>query len=141
MIRSTLAGVAGLAIAVLIIMVNEKIGHMIYPPPEGIDFSDPEVVRPYLASLPAWALLQLIAGWMIGVFAGILVASAVGHAKPLIYAVIIGGLIFAATAANLILIPHPMWFNVIALAAILASTWYAKNVADKAPDAARGDDG
>ena len=134
MIRSTLAGVAGLAISVLIVMVNERIGHMIYPPPEGLDFSDPDVTRPYLASLPAWALLQLIVGWMLGVFAGILVASAIGNAKPLIYAVIIGGLILAATIANLILIPHPMWFNVIGPAAILASAWYAKIIAEKAAE-------
>jgi len=106
---------------------------MIYPPPEGIDFSDPDVVRPYLASLPAWALLQVMAGWMIGVFSGILVAAAIGYLKPLVYAVGIGGLVFAATVANLIMVPHPMWFNVISLAGILASTWYAKTVSEKAP--------
>ncbi len=133
MIRSILGGVTGIAVAVAIIAVNERLGHLINPPPDGLDFSDPDAVRPYLASLPAWALLQVMAGWMIGVFAGVLVASAIGHAKPLIYAVAVGGLIFAATVANLILIPHPMWFNVISLAAILASTWYAKVIASKAP--------
>jgi hypothetical protein len=134
MIRSVLAGFIGILIAVGIVWLNERLGHMVYPPPEGIDFSNPDVVRPYLASLPAWALLQLMAGWMIAVFVGIVVASAIGRAKPLIYAIAIGGIIFAATLSNLIIIPHPMWFNVISLVAILASTWYAKVVADKAPD-------
>ena len=32
------------------------------------------------------------------------------------------------------IVPHPMWFNVISLAAIVAGTWYAKTVASSAPD-------
>ncbi len=134
MLRNSVAAVVGIALAVAIVWLNERLGHMAYPPPEGIDFSDPDVVRPYLASLPAWALLQLMAGWVIATFAGIVVACAIGNAKPHIFAVVIGGLIFLATVSNLIIIPHPMWFNVVSLVAILASAWYAKVVAEKAPD-------
>lgn len=131
MIRSILAGIIGVAIAIGIVAFNEKLGHMAFPPPDGIDFSDPDVIRPYLASLPAWKLLQVMAGWVVGVFVGILVASRIGNASPMVYTVVIGGLIFAATVANLIIIPHPMWFNVTGLGAIALSAWFARSIAEQ----------
>lgn len=133
MIRNIIAGVVGVVVALAIIALNEKLGQMVFPPPEGIDFSDPEIVQPYLASLPAWALLQVMAGWVIGVFVGIMVATTISLASPAIFALVIGGLILAATVANLIIIPHPMWFNVTSLAAIALSAWFAKTIADKNP--------
>ena len=133
MIRNILAGVIGVAVAVAIVTLNEKLGHMAFPPPADMDFSDPEVLRPYLASLPAWALLQVMAGWVIGVFAGIIVATTISLANPAIYASIVGGLILAATIANLIFIPHPMWFNIVSVIAIALSAWFAKTIADRNP--------
>ena len=131
MIRNLLAGIVGIAVAMGIIALNEKLGHMVFLPPEGIDFSDPEVVRPYLASLPAWALLQVMAGWVVGVFLGILVATKISSASPLAYMFVIGGLIMAATVANLIIIPHPMWFNVTSLGAIALAAWLAKSIVEQ----------
>ena len=131
MIRNVLAGMLGIALAIGIIALNEKLGHKFFPPPAGIDFSDPDIVRPYLASLPAWALLQVMAGWVIGVFTGIMAATTIGRASPRIYAWVIGGLILAATISNLIIIPHPMWFNVTSLGAIALSAWFAKSIAEK----------
>jgi hypothetical protein len=133
MIRNIIAGVVGVFVALAIIALNEKIGHLAFPPPADIDFSDPDIVEPYLASLPAWALLQVMAGWVIGVFAGILAATTISLASTTAYTLVIGGLIFAATVANLIIIPHPMWFNVTGLAAIALSAWFAKTIADKNP--------
>ncbi len=131
MIRSVLAGVVGILVAFGIVFANEKLGHMAFPPPEGIDFTDAEVIRRYLASLPAWKLLQVMAGWVVGVFAGILVASWIGHAKPISYTAVIGGLMVAATVSNLIILPHPMWFNVTSLGAIALGAWFAKSIAEQ----------
>jgi hypothetical protein len=134
MIRSILAGIVGIVVAFGIVVANETLGHMMFPPQEGIDFTDPEVVRPYLASLPAWKLLQVMAGWVIGVFAGILVAAWIGRTRVLAYTVIIGGLMLAATISNLIIIPHPMWFNVTSLGAIALGAWLAKSIAEQRVD-------
>ena len=131
MIRSILAGIVGIAVAFGIVFANETLGHMMSPPQEGIDFTDPEVVRPYLASLPAWKLLQVMAGWVVGVFVGILVASRIGRARVVAYTSIIGGLMLAATISNLIIIPHPLWFNVTSLGALGLSAWFAKSIAEK----------
>lgn len=133
MIRNTIAVLSGIVVAFAIIAANERLGHMIYPPPEGMNFSDPDVVRPYLASLPAWALLQVMAGWIIGVFVGIMLATTISLASPAAFAAIIGGLVLAGTIANLIIVPHPMWFNVVSPIAIVLSAWFAKAIADRNP--------
>lgn len=129
MIRNIAAVLAGVVTAFVLILVVEKLGHLIYPPPADLDFSDPEAIRPYMATLPFVALLFPMIAWVVGAFAGSLLASKIGTANPLLFAGIVGGLVLAATIANLIMIPHPVWFSIVSLIAIAASAWFAAKVA------------
>jgi len=129
MIRSIGALIAGIVTAFASIYLIEMLGHTIYPPPADLDFSDPAAIRPYIATLPIIALLFPMFGWFVGTLAGSLVANFCGDAKPYVYAAIVGGLVFAATVANLILIPHPLWFSIISLLGIIASAWLANRIA------------
>ncbi len=128
MIRSIGALIAGIVTAFASIYLIEMLGHMIYPPPADLDFSDPEAIRPYIATLPIIALLFPMFGWFVGAFAGSLVADFCGDAKPYVFAAIVGGLVLAGTIANLIIIPHPLWFSIISLIGIVASAWLATRV-------------
>jgi len=125
MIRNIAAAIIGLVIAFALIMAIEKVGHMIYPPPPDLDFSDPEAVRPYIATLPILALLFPMSAWMIATFSGSLVACVIGTVRPLAFAVVVGGLVLAGTIANLIVIPHPLWFSALSVIGIVASAWLA----------------
>ena len=125
MLRDVGAAIAGIVTAFALILGIEHVGHMIYPPPEGLDFSDAEAMQPYVASLPAPALLFPMFAWFIATFVGTLVASVLGTARPIIFAVVVGTLILAGTITNLIWIPHPLWFSVIAILGIIASAWLA----------------
>ena len=129
MIRNIGAALAGVVTAFVLVMLIEKVGLLIYPPPADLDFSDPEAIKPYIATLPFFALLFPMIAWVVATFTGSLVASKIGTANPLLFAGIVGGLIFAATIANLIMIPHPMWFSIVSLLAIAASAWIAARVA------------
>ncbi len=60
MIRDILAALAGIAIAVLIVFVATELNHTVYPPPPDLDFSDPDALRPYIATLPIGAFLLLM---------------------------------------------------------------------------------
>ena len=115
--------------AFVLVLVVEKVGHLIYPPPADLDFSDPEAIKPYIATMPFLALLFPMIAWVVATFVGSLVASKIGTANPLLFAGIVGGLILAATIANLIMIPHPVWFSIVSLIAIAASAWIAAKVA------------
>jgi len=129
MVRNVGAILSGVVTAFVLILVIEKLGHLIYPPPTDLDFSDPEAIRPYMATLPFVALLFPMIAWVVGTFAGSLVASKIGTANPLAFAGVVGGLVLAATIANLIMIPHPAWFSAVSLVAIAASAWFAAKIA------------
>ena len=125
MIRNPIAVIAGLVIAFVLILLVEKIGHTIYPPPADLDFSDPDAVRPYIATLPVFALLFPMFAWFIGTFVGSVVACLLGTARPIVFAGVVGVLVLAATIANLIVIPHPLWFSILSLIGIVVSAWLA----------------
>ena len=134
MIRNIAAAIIGLVIAFALIMAIEKVGHMIYPPPPDLVFSDPEAVRPYIATLPILALLFPMSAWMIGTFSGSLVACVIGTVRPLAFAIVVGGLVLAGTIANLIVIPHPLWFSALSVIGIVASAWFAMLLAPSFKD-------
>jgi len=129
MIRNAAAFVVGIVTAFGAIWLIEKLGHTIYPPPADLDFSDPEAIRPYIATLPIFALLFPMFAWFIGTFAGSLVACYVGEARPILFTGVVGGLVLAATIANLIVIPHPLWFSIISVLGIVVSAWFALQIA------------
>ena len=129
MLRSIGAGVVGLVTAILLVWLIELIGHAVYPPPVDIDFSDPEAVRAYTAALPVAAVLFVGVSWVIGTFVGVSVACRIGRAKPVIYAVLVGGFVLAGAITMLIIIPHPLWFSVVSLPAIIAAAYAAMRLA------------
>lgn len=129
MLRDLLAGVAGIASAIAIVFLSEKLSYMMYPMPASVDPGDTESLRAYIATLPLGAFLMLMGGWAVATFVGAVVADRIGTAKAWIFPTIVGGVMFAATTANLILIPHPHWFTAASLVAILVSSWLAWRVA------------
>lgn len=128
MARNVAAALAGIVTAFVLIMLIEKLGHIIYPPPTDLDFSDPEVMRPYIATLPFLALLFPMIAWVIATFAGTVLACKIGTANPLLFAASVGGLVLAGTIANLLMIKHPLWFSLVSLVAVAASAWIAARV-------------
>lgn len=129
MIRNVAAIIGGIAIAFVTVMLIDMLNHMIYPPPAGLDFSDPEAIRPYLDTLPIGAFLLIMASSVVAAFVGTLFACLVGTIRPQNCAVIVGGMVFAATVANFIMIPHPLWLAIATLLGVVVSAWLAVQVA------------
>lgn len=131
MLRDIGAFVAGLAVSFGVILGVQMIGHAIWPPPADLDWNDTEVVQTYVSQLPFLALLFPIASYFLGALAGPLVGARIGTVKPLILVGVIGLVLLAATVANLIQIPHPVWFSVLAVAAVIIGSWLALQLAAK----------
>jgi len=117
------------AIAVAVVFLADELSHMLYPFPADVDPQDAAALRAYVATVPLSGFLIVLGGWVLSTFVGAVVAGRIGTAKAWVYPTIVGGLVFAATAATLIAIPHPLWFSILALLAILASGWLAWRVA------------
>ena len=129
MLRNVIAVVVGIAVAFATVMLIDKINHMVYPPPVGLDFTDPDAIRPYLATLPIGAFLFIFASSVVATFIGIMVACYIGTANSVLFAVIVGGIVLASEIANFIMIPHPLWLSVATVLGILAAALLAVRLA------------
>ena len=131
MLRNVFAVICGIATFVVAIMIVQYLGHQVYPPPTDIDFGDPEQTRAFMATLPVGAILFVGLSWMVGAFGGTVVATKAGTLKPLYFGVIIGGLVLAGAITNLLIIPHPPWFNIAAPIAILLASFAAISLLER----------
>lgn len=122
-IRSVLAGIVGVVVALATVTIGEGIGHAIYPPPPNLDFSNQAALREFVAGLPIGALLFVVGSWIAATIAGGAVAGAIACPRAMTLALVVGGVILAASIVNLALIPHPAWFAVVALAGIPLAAW------------------
>lgn len=121
--RNIGAGIAGVVVAVLAVWLVQMIGHAVYTPPAGLDTQDLDAMRDYVATLPLGAFLFVIASYLVGTLAGTCAACAIGTMLPRVFAILIGCLMLVATAINVAMIPHPTWFIVVAVVAIVIGAW------------------
>ena len=129
MIRRIAAVLIGIVAAVAVVFVVEMVGHNVYPPPTDLDFTQPEVVTAYMKTLPIGAFVFVLGGFALATFIGGFVAAKIVGDRPGLYAGIVGALMLCATGANLLMIPHPLWFSATAIALILAATVMAARLA------------
>lgn len=121
--RNIGAGIVGVIIAMVSVWLVQKIGHAIYPVPAGMDLNDMEAMKTFVATLPVGALLFVIASYFIGTTAGTCAACAIGTMLPRVFAILIGCLMLVATTMNVMMIPHPTWFIMAAVIAIVVGAW------------------
>lgn len=129
MIRNIAAAIVGVIVAVSLIWLIETLGHVVYPLPADIDFGNSEQVRTFTTTLPAGAILFVGAAWAFGAFCGTVIAALIATAKPVIYAIIVGGIVLAGSISMLIIIPHPGWFTISAPIAVLVAACLGMYVA------------
>lgn len=119
--RKILALVLGTVAAVVVGIAVTSLGHTVYPVPTDIDFKDAAAMQAYMSGLPIGALLFVLAAWPLATLGGGLLACAIARKRPLIHSAIIGGLVLLGTVINLRSIPHPTWFSVTSIVAIIAT--------------------
>ena len=121
--RNIMSGIAGVVIAMISVWLVQKIGHAVYPPPVGLDVNDLEAMRIYVESLPVGAFLFVIASYFIGTAVGTCAACAIGTMLPRVFAMLVSCVMLVATAMNVAMIPHPVWFLILAVVAIVIAAW------------------
>lgn len=118
MLRSLFALCAGLFAAMIAItgveLANAK---WLHPVPPGFDFRDPAQVQAFVAAMPTSALALVVAGWLLGAFAGGAVAARLDERRPWLPATLVGAFIAIGTLLNAQSIPHPAW--VVAMGTLL----------------------
>ena len=108
-LRLGIALLAGIIAAFITIALIETAAHTVYPAPPGLDYSNPDILRQYVTALPVGAKLAVLAAWLFGTIDGVFVACLVNKGRYGLCAGVLGGLVLAATIANMMFIPHPVW--------------------------------
>lgn len=122
--RRFLGIVIGLIVGYLIINGIQMIGHNLYPPPLGLENLEYEelskVVASYIESAPIGALLFVMFSHILGAFIGVIISMLISKAY-IISGSIVGGVFMILTVIVVLMIPHPIWFTIIDLIAVLVA--------------------
>ncbi len=122
-VRSILAVISGLLVAFVLIAVVQMIGMRLYPPPAGMDPTNPESIKAAMAQIPLAALLFVLLSYAAGSVAGGWVAARFAPKAKMMHAMILAALLFCAGLMNLMIIPHPVWFAIASSALYWLGAW------------------
>jgi hypothetical protein len=136
MIRNVCAVVIGLIVGMAVNMAIGFLDSMLYPMPEGVDFSDTEGMEAYIATLPVLALLIIMVAHLGQAFVGGGVAALISRNHAMTVAMIVGILSLLAGVTNLLMMPLPAWMW-IEIPLYLVASWAAATLVLKGRGAPR----
>ncbi|MBS0661186.1 MAG: hypothetical protein JSR82_23455 [Verrucomicrobia bacterium] len=124
-LRLTLAALAGFFTAFLLVSLFERLGHSILPPPKDLDFRTVEAARASMSKLSAGNFALIFLAHAMGALGGPIVAGLIAPGRAGLWALLIGGLVFAASTANFILLHVPVLPGTIDLLCVAAAAYLA----------------
>jgi len=121
-LRLVLGVIIGAVIGVALVSLGDYLNHLFFPPPPGLQVTNPAAIRAWMAEAPVTSLLALPVTWTIAAFSAAFAGAKIGARVWAGW--IAGGLIFAATCLNLAMIPHPLWMLIAALVFVSLAAWF-----------------
>lgn len=132
--RTLLGIVAGLVVMFIVIAGIEALGHLIHPPPSGLDPMDPTrqaEFEQYIQSMPLLPKLMLALAWVSGAFAGGWTAARLA-VHPRVAALVVALAVTSGVVGMIVAVPHPSWLAaaglILPLPAALLATRLARPV-------------
>ena len=138
MLRNGLAALAGVIAAVTLTMILQLVVHWIDPPSKELNNAirkiydqDPAVVEEareiFARELPKHPLqlVLIIVTHAAGTFFGSFTAVRISREAHIIPASIVAGLMLLGGVSNVMLIPHPTWFNAVDLLLYIPAALFA----------------
>lgn len=126
--RLILSIAGALAISFALVFATDALFHLM-PSSAAVpaDTNDREAMRLYVASQPPGLLAAMVMGWAAAAFAGSAFAARFAG-RGFWPGWLVGGLFFAATAANFAMVSHPVWMVTAGSIGILAASWLGSRV-------------
>ena len=118
-VKNIVAAIVGIIIAVLVVGLVEMAGHMIFPPPEGLDITNPEDQARLMEVIPLGAKIAVMVAWFAGAFSGVFAARRIGSTSWPSW--LVTALMIAASFYTTTLFPHPVWMTAGAVLLPLAA--------------------
>lgn len=125
-LRSILAVLAAVLANVLIVSVCEMGLSAAFPPPPGLDLSNPEQLKIFARSMPLGALAILVAGWAAGAFGSAAIGYLIGRKT---WTAWVGPMFnLLGVGMSIAMIPHPLWVVCIGLLVPFLAGWAVPRV-------------
>lgn len=135
--KRVFAIIAGVAAGFAIIFIGDATTHALSPLPRGLDYSNRDEMRDYIAGIPMYVLIIMVIFWLSSSFLGAMLASRINRPEWKRTSLICGGILMAAAIFNLATLPHPAWMWISALVgyipAALLGGWLARPTTVKLP--------
>jgi hypothetical protein len=114
--KKIIAVIFALFAGTITIYLAELISHQIYPPPEGLDLTKPEVFSQYIETIDPSVLLMVLMCYASGAFVAGATANRIMLGKGINQALLVAAILTIFSLMNLLKFPaHPIWFWVIGL--------------------------
>ena len=123
MLRKILGVIAGLASSVVVVLLVQTVGHVLFPPPADINLSDPDVLAVSMDRIPVGSKLFVILAWFLGPLLGGILGGRLAKARWVSW--ILGGLTALGLVANAYAIAHPAWMLLVGALAIVTAAFLA----------------
>ena len=107
-IRNLVAVLAGMLIAMMVVMAIESVSIILYPIPEDAR-DDPQALRQWAEKLPVLANLIVLIAWCAGAFAGAAITRLVSTRRWIFGGLLVILLLVGMGVFNLVTLPH-RWF-------------------------------
>ena len=131
MLRNALAVLAGVVVGSALNMGLIQLNMQVFfPAPAGMDMNDPAQFNAFIASLPAQAFLLVLLAHLGQSFVGGWIAARLGASRPMLLAMIVGGLSLAGGIVAMFMIDGPVWL-MIELPLYLVVAWLAGRLEQK----------
>ncbi len=116
-LKNSIAVVTGIVVGSIVNMALISVSSSVIPPPEGADVTTMEGLK---ASMHLFKPVNFIFPFLahaLGTLTGAFLAAKIAATHPMKFALAIGFFFLLGGIANIIMLPAPMWFNILDLAA------------------------
>lgn len=131
MLRKILSVFAGIASAILVFILTEKVSDKFYPLPSESASYDPQVLSTHIATFPLTPLVVVLIGWVLGSFTCGFIIKLISGSSAKTPAYLAGLFLTTAGLVNLLSLPHPIWFIIMGAAVFIPFTLLGHVVAPK----------
>ena len=125
-LRNTLAVIVGLIIGSIVNMGIVIFGGKLIPPPEGVDVTSMETLAKHIHLFEPIHFVAPFLAHALGTLFGAIAAAWLAVSHPGKMAFVVGVLFLLGGISNVILLPSPLWFNILdVVAAYLPMSYLA----------------
>ncbi|MEY8848328.1 hypothetical protein AB9K26_05915 [Psychroserpens sp. XS_ASV72] len=129
--RNVLATIVGFIVASITVYIFESLlGQTLFPLPEGSNPMDMEWIKNNMDKIPVGAKIFVVLAHFLGIIVGMWIAGLISKTS-MVPAYIVGGLMLAATAFNIIMLPKELWFTIADAAFAIIGFLIGKSMARK----------